>query len=74
MSDEQIKKVITRDEEIKHWVREQIVAVQLTPEEQEAAIWEGKRKKFFHEKHKDYWQQQEHKPKKDGTISNKTTE
>lgn len=34
----------------------------LTPEEEMDAILEGKRKKYFHEKHKAYWEEKE-KPK-----------
>lgn len=30
----------------------------LTEEEKEAAIVEGKKRKYFHEKHKEYWQAQ----------------
>lgn len=33
-----------------------INAVELTEEETALAIFEGKRKKFFNLKHKDYWQ------------------
>lgn len=36
----------------------------LTEQEKEAAILEGKKRKYFHEKNKDYWVYQE-KPKKD---------
>lgn len=35
----------------------------LTQEEERAAIYEGKLKKFFHERTKDYWEEKE-KPKK----------
>jgi hypothetical protein len=34
----------------------------LTDEEREAAIIEGKKRKYFHEKNKEYWEAQE-KPK-----------
>ena len=33
--------------------------IQLTLEETIKAIEEGRRKKYFHEKNKDYWEQQE---------------
>lgn len=39
--------------------KEKIKAVVLTPEEIELAIIEGKTKKYFHEKHKPYWDEQE---------------
>lgn len=29
--------------------------IELTPEEQADAILEGKKRKYFHEKHKDHW-------------------
>jgi hypothetical protein len=35
-------------------------SIELTPEEVEEAIFEGKKKKHFHEKNKEYWQEQEH--------------
>lgn len=35
--------------------KEKIKAIVLTPEELEAAIYEGKVKKYFHEKNKHYW-------------------
>ena len=34
-------------------------AIELTEEELKAAILEGKKKKYFHEKNKDYWEKQE---------------
>jgi hypothetical protein len=37
--------------------------VELTEEEIKAAILEGKKKKYFHEKNKGYWEAQE-RPKK----------
>lgn len=33
--------------------------IELTPEEYTAAILEGKKKKYFHEKHKDHWAEEE---------------
>ena len=33
--------------------------IELTPEEQADAILEGKKKKYFHEKHKDHWEEEE---------------
>jgi hypothetical protein len=33
--------------------------IELTPEEIEAALYEGKKKKYFHEKSKEYWQERE---------------
>jgi cytochrome b subunit of formate dehydrogenase len=42
-----------------------ILAIELTPEEIDDAIYEGKVKKYFYEKHKDYWIEKENeKPKK----------
>jgi hypothetical protein len=38
--------------------------IELTPEEIEEAIFEGKKKKYFREKHKPYWEEQEGKNKK----------
>lgn len=32
-------------------------AIELTPEETEAAILEGKKVKYFREKHRHYWEQ-----------------
>ena len=40
----------SRQEEVKPYEY-----VELTPEEIEAAILEGKKRKYFHEKSKDYW-------------------
>lgn len=40
--------------------------IELTEEEIEAAIFEGKVKKYFHETHKEYWQEQESKGKHKG--------
>ncbi len=52
--------------------REQIQKVELTPEELEAAIWEGKIKKYFKEKHKHYWDEQEKEHRKTGRDTTKT--
>jgi len=35
-------------------------SIELTEEEIKAAIYEAKKKKYFHEKHKEYWQSLEH--------------
>lgn len=35
--------------------------IKLCPEEIEAAILEGKKKKYFHDKHKDFWIEIENK-------------
>jgi cytochrome b subunit of formate dehydrogenase len=37
-------------------------SIELTPEEIKEALYEGKKKKYFREKHAPYWQEQE-KPK-----------
>lgn len=42
----------------------------LTEEEIKAAIIEAKVKKYFHEKHKEYWQEKESKKIKKGHITN----
>ena len=34
-------------------------SIELTEEETKAAILEAKKKKYFHEKHREYWQEQE---------------
>jgi hypothetical protein len=36
-------------------------SIELTEEELEEAIFQGKVKKYFKEKHKDYWNEQENK-------------
>lgn len=36
----------------------------LTEEEKEAAIVEGKKRKWFHERNKEYWQKQEYEQSK----------
>jgi hypothetical protein len=44
---------------------EEIEAIELTPEELDDAIYEGKVKKYFREKHAPYWEEKEkEKPKK----------
>jgi hypothetical protein len=45
----------------------------LNLEEFYEAIEEGKRKKYFHLKHRDYWESQESKKGKTSTTENKTT-
>jgi hypothetical protein len=35
--------------------QEEVKAIELTQEELDAAIFEGKKKKFFHERNKDKW-------------------
>lgn len=42
----------------------------LTAEEKEEALLERKRKKYFHEKHLDYWTEQENKKVKKGHVTN----
>lgn len=40
--------------------KEKIKAIVLNDEEREAAYFEGQKKKYFHEKFKPYWDEQEH--------------
>lgn len=42
--------------------------IELTHEEIEAAILEGKKRKYFREKHKDYWEEKEHGTRRDKGI------
>lgn len=44
-------------------------SVELTEEETKAAILEAKKKKYFHEKHKDYWEAFESKKGKKCTVT-----
>lgn len=51
-------------DEVKNEVRDQAwrafyESIPLTPEEEKEAIFQGKIKKYFYEKHKDYWQEKE---------------
>jgi hypothetical protein len=46
------------------WQQEEIENIVLTEEELKAAILEGKRKKWNHERTKEYWEEQESKPVK----------
>jgi len=44
--------------------RQKIEQIILSEDEMTAAIWEGKVKKYFREKHKDYWDEQEFNKRK----------
>lgn len=39
----------------------EVMLTELTEEEIKEAIYQGKKKKYFHEKNKAYWQEQENK-------------
>jgi hypothetical protein len=38
---------------------ELIKKIELTEQEKEEAIYQGQLKKYFHEKHKEYWEEKE---------------
>lgn len=40
-------------------IREEVISIELTPEELEEAILERKKRKLFHEKHFEYWNELE---------------
>jgi hypothetical protein len=46
------------------WQQEEIENIVLTPEEIKEAILGAKRKKWNNERFKEYWEEQESKPKK----------
>lgn len=54
--------------------REQIQKIVLSKEEEEAAIYEGILKKFFKERNKDYWHEQEFPKDKKNAQADKTVQ
>jgi thymidylate synthase len=47
--------------------------IQLSLEETVQAIEEGKKKKYFHEKNKSYWEEQEKKKVKSSRLNSRST-
>jgi len=47
--------------------------IELTPQEVEAALLEARKKKYFHEKHKSYWEEQEKNKVKSSRLNTRST-
>jgi hypothetical protein len=47
--------------------------IELTPEEVEAALLEARKRKYFHEKNKSYWEEQEKKKVKSSRLNSRST-